>query len=122
MKTNLLAWAYLILAVFGAVLPSLANIDFIKEYGSFNLPLFINLANINPAAQSLSRDLLIGASAIFAWIISESRRLRIGNMWVVFLGTFLIAFAFAAPFFLYLRERRLEELKNEGFNCFPINN
>ena len=72
---------------------------------------FIALANVNPAAQSISRDLLVGASAIFIWIVNESKKLNMKNMWVVYVGTFLIAFAFSAPFFLFLRERRIIELE-----------
>ena len=72
-----LKWVYLVLAILGAVLPTLANIEFAKSYGpAFDIQLFIELANNNPAAQSLSRDLLIGSSAVFVWIISESRRLK----------------------------------------------
>ncbi len=80
-------------------------------YGStFDIQKFIELANSNPASESLSRDLFIGAGSIFVWIINESRRLKMKNLWVVLLGTFLIAFAFAAPLFLFLRERRLIEM------------
>ena len=106
-----LKWLYLLLAILGAVLPTLANIEFAKMYGpSFDIKLFIDLANINPAAQSLSRDLLIGSSAVFIWIISESKRLEMKNLWIVILTTFTIAFAFSAPLFLFLRELRIEEI------------
>ena len=109
-----LKWVYLLLAILGAILPTLANIEFAKSYGpSFDIKLFIELANINPAAQSLSRDLFIGASAVFVWIISESRRLEMKNLWVVILTTFTIAFAFSAPLFLYLRELRIEEMNRD---------
>ena len=109
-----LKWIYLVLAILGAVLPTLANIEFIRTYGSsFDLRLFIDLANINPAAQSLSRDLLVGSSAIFVWIITESKRLEMKNLWVVVLSTFAIAFAFSAPLFLLLRELRIEEMIRE---------
>ena len=91
----------------------MANFDFAKEYGnSFDIKNFIALANANPAAQSISRDLLVGASAIFIWIVNESKKLNIKNMWIVYSGTFLIAFAFSAPFFLFLRERRIIEIEN----------
>ena len=107
-----LSYLYLFLSILGAVLPMLANFDFAQEYGnSFDIGNFIALANANPAAQSISRDLLIGASAVFIWIVNESKKLNIKNMWIVYLGTFLIAFAFAAPFFLFLRERRIIELE-----------
>ena len=109
-----LRWVYLLLAVLGAVLPTLANIDFARSYGpSFDIQLFIELANNNPASQSLSRDLFIGSTAVFVWIISESRRLQMKYLWVVILTTFTIAFAFSAPLFLYLRELRIEEMNND---------
>ena len=106
-----LKWVYLLLAILGAVLPTLANIEFAKIYGpSFDIQLFIELANNNPASQSLSRDLFIGSTAVFVWIVSESRRLEMKNLWIVILTTFTIAFAFSAPLFLYLRELRIEEM------------
>ena len=106
-----LAWLYLGLAAAGAVLPWMANLDFINTYGaSFDLSVFVILANANPAAQSLSRDLLVGASAITIWMVVESKRLQMRHLWIVLLSSVTIAFAFAAPFFLFLRERRLAEL------------
>ena len=113
-KLRWLKWIYLLLAILGAVLPTLANIEFARSYGpSFDIKLFLELANNNPASQSLSRDLFIGATAVFVWIISESKRLKMKNLWVVILTTFMIAFAFSAPFFLYLRELRIEEMNRD---------
>ena len=110
-----LAWLYLALAIAGAVLPWLANLEFMRAYGaSFDLGVFVELANANPAAQSLSRDLLVGASAITIWMVVESRRLQMRHLWLVLLSSVTIAFAFAAPFFLFLRERRLAELDREN--------
>ena len=112
-----LKWVYLLLAIFGAVLPTLANIEFAKNYGPFfDIQLFIELANNNPASQSLSRDLFIGSTAILVWIISESNRLEMKNLWIVILATFTIAFAFSAPLFLFLRELRIEELNRDKIN------
>ena len=109
-----LSYLYLFLSILGAILPMMANFDFAMEYGNnFDIKNFILLANANPAAQSISRDLLVGASAIIIWIINESKKLNIKNMWVVYFGTFLIAFAFSAPFFLFLRERRIMEIENK---------
>jgi hypothetical protein len=110
-----LAWLYLALAVAGGILPWLANLDYMRQYGSsFDLGLFVELANANPAAQSLSRDLLVGATAVTLWIVVESRRLQMRHLWLVLLSSVTIAFAFAAPFFLFLRERRLAELARQG--------
>jgi len=110
-----LAWVYLALAVAGAVLPWLANLDFIRASGQpFDLGLFVRLANANPAAQSLSRDLAVGASAVTLWMVVESRRLGMRGLGWVLLSCVTIAFAFGAPLFLYLRERRLQELARQA--------
>ena len=109
------AWLYLALAAAGAVLPWLANLDYMRQYGSgFDIGVFVQLANANPAAQSLSRDLLVGASAFTVWMVIESRRLGMRHLWLVLLSSVTIAFAFAAPLFLCLRERRLAELALGG--------
>ena len=105
----------MVLSIFGAILPMISNYNFAVEYGAnFDIVEFIKLASINPAAESISRDLFIGASAVFIWIINESKKLNIKNMWIVYIGTFLIAFAFSAPFFLFLRERRLIEMSDNN--------
>jgi len=113
-KNSRLSFLYLFLSILGAILPMISNFHFAMEYGpAFDIKKFILLANANPAAESLSRDLFIGASAIFIWIVNESKKLEIKNMWIVYFGTFLIAFAFSAPFFLFLRERRIIEINKE---------
>jgi len=110
-----LSWVYLGLAIAGGVLPWLANLAFIRAYGqTFDIGLFVQLANANPAAQSLSRDLAIGATAVTIWMVSEARRLRLRGLGWVLLSCVTIAFAFGAPLFLYLRERRLAELMRQG--------
>ena len=110
----ILCYLYLFLSILGAILPMISNFNFAMEYGTnFDINKFIQLANANPAAESISRDLLIGASAVFIWIVNESKKLNIKNMWIVYLGTFLIAFAFSAPFFLFLRERRIIEINSK---------
>ncbi len=107
-----LGWLYLALAVAGAILPWLANWEFIQAYGSsFDLGLFVRLANANAASQSLSRDLLIGATAVTIWMVSEARRLQMRGLAWVLLSCVTVAFAFGAPLFLYLRERRLQEMQ-----------
>lgn len=109
-----LRWLYLALAVAGAVLPWLANLEFIHSAGaSFDLGLFVAMANANPAASSLSRDLAIGATAVVIWMVQESRRLQMRGLGWVLLCCVTLAFACAAPLFLYLRERRLAELARQ---------
>jgi hypothetical protein len=102
---------YLAVAVAGAVLTWLANLEFIQTQGSpFDLGLFMQMATANPAARSLSTDLAVGATAVMIWMVRESRRLGMRGLLWVLLSCITVAFAFGAPLFLYLRERRLQEL------------
>ncbi|MCS5707133.1 DUF2834 domain-containing protein [Synechococcus sp. FGCU-3] len=113
-RPTAIEWLYLALAVTGAVLPWLANLDYIREAGgAFNIPHFVAQANANPAAASLARDLGIGATAVVVWMVSEARRLQMRGLPWVLLSCVTIAFACAAPLFLYLRERRLAEMERE---------
>lgn len=106
-----LQYLYLALAIAGAIFPWLANLDFIGAYGNaFDIGQFIALANANPAAQSLSRDLAIGATAVVIWIVQENRRLQMKCLPWILLCCIGVAFACGAPLFLYLRERRLMEI------------
>ena len=109
-----IAWLYLALAVAGGILPWLANLDFIRSQGSaFDLGLFLRQANANPASRSLSSYLAIGATAVTIWIVRESRRLGMRGLGLVLVSCVTIAFAFGAPLFLHLRERRLLELSRQ---------
>ena len=102
---------YLALAIAGAILPWMANLAFMQQHGpSFDVGLFVQLANANPAAQSLSRDLAIAATAVSIWMVVEGRRIALRGLVWVLLSCVTIAFAFGCPLFLYLRERRLAEL------------
>lgn len=110
-----LQWVYLALAIAGGILPWLANLEFIQSSGqTFDLGLFVAMANANPAASSLSRDLAIGATAVVIWMVQESRRLQMRGLIWVLLSCVTLAFACGAPLFLYLRERRLDELAREA--------
>ena len=109
-------WLYLLLALLGAILPWQANLDFMQSTGGqgFVLQQFIDDANVNAAARSLSRDLAIGATAITIWIVVEARRLQVKRWWIALIACFAVAFACGAPLFLFLRELRLEELEAQN--------
>ena len=79
-----LPWIYLLLALVGAGLTWQANLAFIAESSSagFELQRFISDASSNPASQSLSRDLLIGATAVSLWMSVEGPRLKIRFWWL----------------------------------------
>ncbi|WP_114994277.1 DUF2834 domain-containing protein [Synechococcus sp. UW179A] len=113
---NVLIWSYLLLALLGAVLPWQANLEFIQAGSGtgFDLSGFIRDANLTAASRSLSRDLIIGATAFTIWITIEGRRLQIRGWWISLVLCVTVSFACGGPFFLHLRERRLLELEKEN--------
>jgi hypothetical protein len=113
-QSSIRRWIYLLLALAGAILPWQANLEFMQTHpGGFDLLAFIQDAAINPAARSLSRDLLIAASAFTIWIVVEAKRLQVRGWWICLLACVSVSFACGGPLFLYLRERRLSELEPE---------
>ena len=120
---NILIWSYLLLALLGAVLPWQANLEFMQTgTGSgFDLSGFIRDANLNAASRSLSRDLIIGATAFTIWIAIEGRRLQVKGWWLSLVLCVTVSFACGGPFFLHLRERRLVELEKKDQPINPDN-
>jgi hypothetical protein len=60
-----------------------------------------------PAVSSLAVDLLVTAVAGSILIVVESRRLGMRFGWIYIILSAVVAFAFAFPLFLAMRERRL---------------
>ena len=105
------AFAYGLLAVLGLILPWYYNLEFMTQNDGFHLLSFLQGCFANPAASSISVDLLIGASAFIIWMVSEGRRLGMQRLWLYLLLTFTVAFAFAAPLFLLMRARHLAAVR-----------
>lgn len=66
-----------------------------------------------PAVSSLTVDLLITAVAGSILVVVESRRLGMRFGWVYIVLSAVVAFAFAFPLFLAMRERRLAAARSE---------
>ena len=110
MQTQTRQWAYGILAVAGIAATAYFNIQFIAEHGGFSLMLFLRESYANAASSSITNDLTVGVVAFLVWLFAESQRLEMSRPWVYVLLTFGVAFAFAFPLFLLMRERRLARL------------
>lgn len=104
-----LQWIYAGLAVAGFLGTLVFNLQFAREAGGFDVVAFVAGGFANPAAGSLTVDLLVALAAFLAWSFVEARRLGMRRWWVYLLVTFLVAFAVAFPLFLLARDRRLQE-------------
>ena len=67
----------------------------------------------NAASQSLSWDLAIACLAGLLWIFFESKRLGLRFFWIYIILAFSVAYAFAFPLFLFVRQGKLESMQNQ---------
>jgi hypothetical protein len=56
---------------------------------------------------SLASDFWVGSLAAVTYMIVEGRRIALPRLWLYIVLTFVIAWAFAFPLFLFMRERYL---------------
>jgi hypothetical protein len=105
---------YLMLAVAGVVMTWYYNLQYLQESGgSFDFAAFMAAAATNAASKSLSWDLTIACLAGLLWIFFESRRLGLRFFWIYIILAFGVAYAFAFPLFLFVRQGKLESMHNE---------
>jgi hypothetical protein len=71
---------------------------------------------INSLTGSITSDFLIGTTPVLVWMVLEARRLGMRNWWIYVVTTFLVAFAFACPLFLLMREARRQEMHARTLN------
>lgn len=104
------AWVYAGLAVIGIIGPWYYNLQFMASGANLlDATAFLAAGMENPGAASLTVDLLIGCSAFLVWLFPEAKRLGMRYAWAYLVLTFVVAFAFALPLFLCMRERRLAQ-------------
>ncbi len=99
--------AYALLAVVGLVVTAAYNLQFVQEQGGFSIAAFFASGYVNPAASSLTSDLAVAFAAFLVWLPGEARRVGIRHWWVYVVLSCGLAFAFAFPLFLLVRERKL---------------
>lgn len=100
--------AYLVLSLAGLCLTWYHNIAFMQETGgAFALQPFLDGMFANHAAASIGWDITIACTAFIIWLVHEAKRIGMKHAWVYVVLTFGVAFAFAGPLFLFMRERHL---------------
>jgi hypothetical protein len=106
---------YLLLALVGVTTTWYYNLQFMQESGGmFDIGAFLAATSGNAASRSLSWDLAIACIAGLLWIYFESRRLGLRFFWVYILLAFGVAWAFAFPLFLFMRQGKLDAMQSEG--------
>lgn len=104
-----IASVYLGLAILGALSTWTFNLRALNELGdAFTPAAFLRVGFEGSALLgSLAADFWVGSTASLIWMINEGLRLQMRRLWVYVILTFMIAWAFSLPLFLFMRERRL---------------
>lgn len=111
-KVSALVVFYGICALAGLVVPWYYNLKYMVVEGqTFTVQAFVASGFTNTLASSLSSDFFIGSTAVIVWMMVEARRIGMRYRWLYFVLTFAVAFAFACPLFLAMRELRLQRMK-----------
>jgi hypothetical protein len=105
--TRWLCVGYGLLAAAALVATWSQNLAFFAESPDAGVIGFVRAGYANPAAASLSNDLLFLALAALVWMVVEARRHAIRFVWLYVLLSFIVAISVSFPLFLIARERRL---------------
>jgi hypothetical protein len=107
-----LAWLYLAIAIAGVATTWSYNLLALQELGAAFTPQSFILVGFqgSPLLGSLASDFWVGSLASLIWMVSEGRRLHMPRIWLYVVLTFGIAWAFALPLFLFMRERHLAQV------------
>jgi hypothetical protein len=95
-------------AALGLVVPWYFNLAQVAQHGPFTPLDFMRAGfEVSPLHSSIAADFWIGTTPALVWMGVEGRRLGLRRWGLYLVLTPLIAFAFAFPLFLLMRERHL---------------
>lgn len=98
---------FTLLATVGIIATWYYNLEFTRHHGGFSLTTYLAECYANAASTSISNDILVVLVTFLFWSFFEARRVGMRHWWVYPVLSIFIAFAFAFPLFLLMRERRL---------------
>lgn len=104
-------YLYLIIAILGVVYTWYFNIQFYQTAQDTSISNFIALTKTTFPAQSITADITVVLVAFFVWYIPDAIKLKVKYWWILIPLTFLIAIAFTFPFYLFMRQSKLDKLK-----------
>ena len=94
---------YLVLCVFGVVLPLSQLIPFLRDHG-LDLSLMVAQLFANPISSFFGLDVIVTTVVVWVWVAFEGRRAGVRHLWAPIAASLLVGVSLALPLFLYLRE------------------
>lgn len=99
---------YLLLCIFGTVLPYSQFLPFLLENG-LDIPLFIEQLFANRISAFFGIDLIVTSLVLWVFLFWEGNRLKMPNLWVYIAANLLVGVSLALPLFLFMRQQQLEQ-------------
>jgi hypothetical protein len=100
---------YLGLCFLGTALPYLQLVPWLLQHG-LNFSLFFQELFSVRIGAFFGLDVIVSAVVLFVFIWAEGTRLGVRRLWAPVLGTLFVGVSLGLPLFLYLRQRKLDEL------------
>ena len=101
---------YLVLAIFGFVLPYSQLIPFFAHHG-FDLSLFWSQLFANRISTDFAFDLLVSSIVFGIFVFKEGIRLNLKFLWLYIVLNWVVGLSFALPLFLWVRSRQSNKLQ-----------
>jgi hypothetical protein len=98
---------YLVLCVFGVVLPYSQFVPWVLENG-LHLGFFFRQLFANRIGGFFGMDVLVSAVVLIFFVRREGQRLGVRNLWLPIAGVLTVGVSLGLPLFLYMRERAME--------------
>ncbi len=103
---------FLVLCIFGFIMPYSQFIPFLRENG-FDISLFLEQLFANHISGFFGWDVIVSSVVLIIFIISESKRIGMNTNWFPIVATFTVGVSLGLPLFLYLRQLKLEQVHTQ---------
>lgn len=107
-------YIYLLLSFIGICWTWYFNIQFFQTVENASLAIFVEQLLTTYPGQSIGADIMVACFTAFVFMIAEGQRLEMKIVWLLIPLSLLIAIAFTFPLFMFLRERKLEQLAQKN--------
>src|SRR5262245_28438760 len=98
---------YLVLCIVGTLLPLAAFLPFLRTHG-LDAGEFLAELFATTLSSFFGWDVIVSSATLWAFVLFEGRRLRMGGLWAPIVGNLLVGVSLGLPLFLLMREIRRE--------------
>lgn len=99
---------YLLLCIFGFVLPYSEFVPFILEHG-LDIKLFFEQLFANKISGFFGMDVIVSSLVLWTFVFTEGIRLKMQNLWIYVACNLLVGVSLGLPLFLLMRQRQVEQ-------------